>query len=96
MPALTTNQNAGFVTVPSENKIILIKYIITYLQKTLQKYCSGKQAKEGWVLVASYDTKHGVGTPYLKPADVSSSSKGQKTIKRYSVYSVINTPYSMV
>lgn len=52
-------------------------------QKTLQKYCSGKQAKEGWVLAAPYDTKHGVGIPYLKPADVSSSSKGQKTIKSW-------------
>ena len=54
-----------------------------HFQKTLQKYCSGKQVKEGWVLAVPFDTKHGVGTPYLKPADVSSSSKGHKTIKRY-------------
>lgn len=39
--------------------------------------------KEGWVLAVPYDAKHGVGTPYLKPAEVSSSSKGNKTIKRY-------------
>ena len=53
-----------------------------YFQKTLQKYCSGKQVKEGWVLSVPYDAKHGVGTPYLKPAEGSSSSKGNRAIKR--------------
>ena len=41
--------------------------------------------KEGWVLSVPYDAKHGVGTPYLKPAEGSSSSKGNKTIKRYMI-----------
>ena len=41
--------------------------------------------KEGWVLSVPYDAKHGVGTPYLKPAEGSSSSKGNRTIKRYMI-----------
>lgn len=53
-----------------------------YFQKTLQKYISGKQVKEGWVLSVPYDAKHGVGTPYLKPSEGSSSTKGNRTIKR--------------
>lgn len=56
---------------------------IKLCQKTLQKYCSGKQVKEGWVLAVPYDPKHGVGTPYLKPTEGSSSSKGNRTIKRW-------------
>jgi len=59
-----------------------------HFQKTLQKYCSGKQVKEGWVLSVPYDAKHGVGTPYLKPAEGSSSSKGNRTIKRYRWFSL--------
>jgi len=50
----------------------------------LQKYCSGKQAKEGWVLSVPYDAKHGVGAPYLKPIDVKPSSKEKNiAVKRY-------------
>lgn len=48
---------------------------IKLCQKSLQKYCSGKQVKEGWVLSVPYDAKHGVGTPYLKPVDVKPLSK---------------------
>lgn len=51
------------------------KYYFLCLQKSLQKYCSGKQAKDGWVLSVPYDAKHGVGAPYLKPTDVKPSSK---------------------
>lgn len=42
--------------------------------------------KEGWVLAVPYDPKHGVGTPYLKPTEGSSSSKGNRTIKRYALH----------
>jgi len=42
--------------------------------------------KEGWVLAVPYDVKHGVGTPYLKPTEGSSSSKGNRTIKRYALF----------
>lgn len=52
-------------------------------QKTLQRYCSGKPAKEGWILAAPYDSKHGVGTPYVKAVDGSSPSKGSRTIKSW-------------
>ena len=41
--------------------------------------------KDGWVLSVPYDAKHGVGTPYLKPAEGGSSSKGNRTIKRYMI-----------
>jgi len=42
--------------------------------------------KEGWVLAVPYNAKHGVGTPYLEPTEGSSSSKGNRTIKRYALY----------
>ena len=63
-----------------------------YWQKTLQRYCSGKPAKEGWILAAPYDSKHGVGTPYVKAVDGSSPSKGSRTIKRF-VMSHINSVF---
>lgn len=63
-------------------KPLLINGCFIYFQKTLQKYISGKQVKEGWVLSVPYDAKHGVGTPYLKPSEGSSSTKGNRTIKR--------------
>lgn len=51
---------------------------IRLCQKTLQKYCTGKQVKEGWVLAVPYDAKSGVGTPYLKPTDVKSLPKEKR------------------
>ncbi|XP_068728218.1 E3 ubiquitin-protein ligase HECTD3-like [Montipora capricornis] len=57
---------------------------IRLCQKTLQKYCSGKQVKEGWVLAVPYDSKSGVGTPYLKPTDVKLLRKEkQKAVKSW-------------
>ena len=92
----STNQIAGSSLFSSE--IILISYtcmctvvlhgfkplfsLFHLFSETLQKYCSGKQVKEGWVLSVPYDAKHGVGTPYLKTVEGSSSSKGNRAIKR--------------
>ena len=55
----------------------MILFCLVQLQKSLQKFCAGRNVKEGWLMVVPYDSKRGVGTVRLVAVSekLASSSK---------------------